>query len=544
MVNGYKMWFGFLCTVSLIYPMEGPFFTGNCGRWTEEELERVVTITKENENYLHSLQVIASVLVDQEVLFKYLHDDFEICDKIDKAADRMKNFIYETGDSKKIYPPEDIAVKFLVFEEKEPEIIAAMLANKDLLENVEILNVRTENEIRNVITNLKNFPQEKVIFVGEFIEAKLERSLLDRAQNELKKGHNQLVNINSAWLEYFKDLSTSEKFLSNFKKTYLSPYVIQLYKDKRKGFYHNPEEDSRKHLSEVKQAYEEKRAMIQQLYSYIMASLRASNQQDYWYHWYPEPTLSAGEKKFLPGLDVEVVAPKKHKKKKKSKRQHEDAKVEETPIELTKAEEISVVSAKESMPFVAATVTSIDNATVEETSLWVHIKELDKNIEWYIYKVPKTAEVVIPKSYHKKIDLWLNEPAKALKDEKYDDPSSEKTVKTMEKYVYKDLAQLQKMMPIFHGFPKLCDAYLVKYAQSFKETDYKSGRECIKIVVPGHCRYEEKTIMGLFVFVIDNLTGLCFHRMFEPKKLDWQDPNLYQINLEINFPPLPSLSLG
>ncbi|PKN03790.1 hypothetical protein CVU75_00545 [Candidatus Dependentiae bacterium HGW-Dependentiae-1] len=150
------------------------------------------------------------------------------------------------------------------------------------------------------------------------------------------------------------------------------------------------------------------------------------------------------------------------------------------------------------------------------------------------------------------VTQWLDNPQQALKDQRYyrETPADQALKnKGHSKYKYaRAKAYYEKKhtdnnddtmrmhMHVFHALPREIDACIQRYGQ-VKEQSSKQQRNQthICITLPGEVMFADgNRQQGLFSYVINKESNVCFHRMFEPKELSTQILNPTLLDLDMN----------
>ncbi len=130
-----------------------------------------------------------------------------------------------------------------------------------------------------------------------------------------------------------------------------------------------------------------------------------------------------------------------------------------------------------------------------------------------LFKTAKKSNIdpkqFIPLKYTNWVAMWFKDPQKALKEQGYMDPKSNKYA----------LESRQQYIIDIHAFARLVDDYIPSLALVGQTPNKKYPKQNdYLITIPGRIQYkngEQET--GIYSYVIDSQNGLCYHRMFEPQ---------------------------
>ena len=556
----------FIFTMGSLFPMEEPFFIQDTGKWEREYVENLLTI-KKNDDYVERLQIAASTLLDQDTFVRAFLHLKELGEKVDSVQEVLT----------KMLGPEAITTDGRVFFSylfpEGNDAFVAVLKYRAFFRSDYIFDVQpNEDVIKEAIATLKSFSDETVNKLGKILEGKFEKALLMRAQREAGSGYEEVKLKDVSWTVFFQEKPLTQQFKEEYLFfRYLKNDVIKkmqrlFQNDQRTSAQERQEDQMLQALGEVCERYKEKRLKIQQLYSFMVKELNKVSKA-----YYYDPTFSLVENKpvavgvvhtiKLLGSEESSATKKKkiRKRKKQSKdngtvavqsdgielaeKEKEDEEVE-GPLETTSSMNVPQTTSSTNVPQkISEFKDVVTHSGITQSPLWVKITDISKNVVWRIYKMTgNSLNFTLPEiKYSSQVELWIKNPQEALSKKGYDDLNSEKSKDAMRKGSYKTHEQMRQMITLYESFSHDCDAFILKYGTYSAQIDKATGRSSIKIVAPGHCEYDGKSITGLFVLVIDKRSGYCFHRMFEPKELNWQDRNLYNVNIELNFPPLSEL---
>ncbi len=179
------------------------------------------------------------------------------------------------------------------------------------------------------------------------------------------------------------------------------------------------------------------------------------------------------------------------------------------------------------------------NQAMQQDNPWIATFQDSKNkVTWHLYKIPCSEErpglleriCTLLGKWARNIRGWLFSPEDEYMREGYWDSLNEKYKKV--RAYYESDACLHERVLLYHTFVTDIDAFIREYGQAMIRRDAKTGRDLLFVSAPGDVEFANGTRQtGLFSFIVDAGTGICFHRMFEPKELNWQDAALYQVAL-------------
>lgn len=245
----------------------------------------------------------------------------------------------------------------------------------------------------------------------------------------------------------------------------------------------------------------------------------------------------------LPGLsventDVEKTPGVKNKKKKKK----------------TKAvvmQDLKDTGGQESLPGPSIQKTVlVDDREVEASTktefrsqdepLSIEVKadrETDFVRSWLVYEVFHKNTLKIPLfEYSKNVSDWHANVENVVREQGYYDPLSEKYKRAYHYATYQNDTVMRAHMKAYHAFPPEIDKYLAKFGRIEKKI-IKASRgsvheevERIFITMVGEMQQSDGSqLRGLYCYIIDPVTGVCYHRMFEPVTKSVFDPTFYDI---------------
>ena len=557
----------FIFTIGGLFSMEEPLFIKDRGKWTSADVEKVLDI-KKDDDYVERLQIAASTLLDQDNFVRaFLH-----LKELGEKVDSVQEVLTKTLGPEAITTDGRVFFSYL-FPEGNDAFVAVLKYRAFFLSDY-IFDVQpNEDVIKEAIATLKSFSSDETVNkLGKILEGKLERALLMRAQIEAGSGYEDVKEKDAAWTVFFQKKPSMQHFKEEYLFfRYLKDDVIKrmqrlFQSDKRTSAQERQEDQMLQALGEACERYKEKRLKIQQLYSFMVKELNKVSRA-----YYYDPTFTSVENKpvavgvthiikLLSSEEPSTTKKKKIRKRKKQSKDNGTVTVQSDGIELAEKEE---EDEEEERPLEATASMSVPQKTsstnvsqkksefkdvvthsgITQSPLWVKVSDPSQKVVWRIYKMTgNSLNFTLPEiKYSSQVELWINNPREALSKKGYNDPNSEKSKDAMRKGSYKSHEQMRQMISLYESFSHDCDAFILKYGTYSDQIDKTTGRSSIKIVAPGHCEYDGKSITGLFVLVIDKRSGYCFHRMFEPKELKWQDPDLYNVNIEFNFPPLSEL---
>lgn len=164
-------------------------------------------------------------------------------------------------------------------------------------------------------------------------------------------------------------------------------------------------------------------------------------------------------------------------------------------------------------------------------------RETDFVRSWLVYEVFHKNTLKIPLfEYSKNVSDWHANAESALREQGYYDPLSEKYKRAYHYARYQNDVVMHAHMKAYHAFPLEIDKYLAKFGRIEKRIIKTSrgsvheGVERIFITMVGEMQQSDGSpLRGLYCYIIDPVTGVCYHRMFEPVVKNIFDPTFYDI---------------
>ncbi len=157
---------------------------------------------------------------------------------------------------------------------------------------------------------------------------------------------------------------------------------------------------------------------------------------------------------------------------------------------------------------------------------------------WLVYEVFHKNTLKMPVfEYSKNVSDWISNAESALREQGYYDPLSEKYKRAYHYAKYQSDAVMRAHMKVYHAFPQEIDRHLNKFGRIEKRIIKicHNGSGCeeverIFITMVGEVHLGDGSqLRGLYCYIIDPVTGVCYHRMFEPVIKSVFDPTFYDI---------------
>ncbi len=556
-------------------------------RWKRDMLRAIVGFDGKKDIsgadlilYAENLCTLASALYAQDYIIWLTHSYNETSPRMDQADAEL---------TKVVGPDETLA-----FSPQSREALAVSLIYRNFAWQADILRAGSGQEIRSIVALLSKSSDKEVQWIAHAFDAKLQFALVKREIISLREKIIAFVSVSDWWTDYMQDKkSTVCLALKNTireKIAYFSKLItdgrrleVQQLKD---GVIHEMRyHRQRKQTADVVHDYELVRSHMQELYAALIAELSwvisvNPSLQKYAYRSdvpqellpgmhgvgnvladarekaSPAVSISCGEQ--TAGAEKEKKKRKRHKKKNKEQTisGQMDAASEQADVlgdsqDKDEADEVdSAVVSSAPAPQKAINIleeladethepVSLLNQAMQQESPWIATFQDSKNkVTWHLYKIPRSEESpgLIELIYTSlgrwahNIRGWLFSPEDEYMREGYRDSSSEK-YKRVRAYYESDV-RLHERVLLYHTFVQDIDAFIREHGQAMIRRDAKTGRDLMFVSVPGDVEFANATRQtGLFSFIIDADTGICFHRMFEPKELNWNDKALYQVAL-------------
>ena len=168
----------------------------------------------------------------------------------------------------------------------------------------------------------------------------------------------------------------------------------------------------------------------------------------------------------------------------------------------------------------------------------------DQVSSWELFDVRhknKERMPQFPLRYAANVMRWQADSDGALHEQGYYDPQS---VKYSAAYAfaryrgerYANDNQMRTAMGIYHAFPTMVDQYIRQYGRvERKQVRIGHGadareEERLVVTMVGKVQLQDgREIRGLYCYIIDPATGICYHRMFEPVTKNPLAPDFYDI---------------
>ncbi len=146
------------------------------------------------------------------------------------------------------------------------------------------------------------------------------------------------------------------------------------------------------------------------------------------------------------------------------------------------------------------------------TDSMITIHDTRNNARLNLVRKPndKSISVVLPLTYAANVKEWLENPQVAIKNQGYTKVGSRKYV----------LTQHGGYDPILlHAFSLLVDDYLSECAtETVALSRANPGQKDKLLTIAGSIQDKNnKEMTGIFTYLIDGKTGICYHRFFEPQ---------------------------
>lgn len=147
-----------------------------------------------------------------------------------------------------------------------------------------------------------------------------------------------------------------------------------------------------------------------------------------------------------------------------------------------------------------------------EKLTYVRIYDASNHAELIIYK-SRDAQgypVKLPLRYTHNIKAWFENPNQALQGQGYLIPGTKKYFLTV----------VKSYDPILlHAFSREVDQFVPCWGYKSTTLSRKhKGQQDLVLSMPGHIiDKHNKKIRGVFTYFFDALTGMCYHRFFQPK---------------------------
>ena len=153
-----------------------------------------------------------------------------------------------------------------------------------------------------------------------------------------------------------------------------------------------------------------------------------------------------------------------------------------------------------------------DGSYAVENPCYETIKDPKNKITIHLFNpgISKKTTITLPIQYTQNVLDWFKDPNYALEQQGYLEPKAAR---------YAGTKQKREEMIRLHSFALAADDFIKSYGiEASTPSRQKKGKQDILVMLSGMIETEDgQKLTGIFTYIFDGTTGVCYHRMFTPQ---------------------------